>query len=1297
MIKRFIFTVLAVCLFTATALAQTSNSGNLVGTVSGPDGVIPGATVTITDNQTGRERTAVTNGDGGFTFSGVEFGVYTVKVTAQGFKTYTATNLKIDAGQEYKLTPTLEIGEISETVTVTAGAEVINATNAAMSNTISAKDVKELPINGRNPLALLNLMAGVNPLTASINGQRSTVTNYTRDGLNVQDNFIRLGGFVQDRPTVDDTGEFTAVLQNAGAELGSSQTVQLVTPRGGSEYHGALYEFNRNSKFGANSFFGNTNGSARSFLNRNQFGGTISGPAPLPRFGEGGASLIRNKAFFFFNTEIFRQASSFNGSGTTLLPQARTGAFTYVVACTTTAACAAQGVTVGQQVTINVLSGTGLNLAGGNATVFNNAGGTIGIDPAIASRILSALPTSGNVTATQGINFTQTITFPVASPVVRDAETGRFDVQFNDKHQANFVYKRTFDDNARTDLNYGFRSTTFATQGATTVLYIGAWRWTPNSRFSNEVRGGKQYSNPLFLGNEVPQDFVFANAQGQHTLAGIITSPVAAFRTQGRNTWYHNIQDNASYTRGNHSIRFGFNRDRFDIVALNFANTTPLYALSSTANPNTPGFTNALFPGGISTTDLGRANNLRYLLGGIIGASSVRANLVSLQQGFQLGAPSIQQFVYSIWSGYVQDQWRVSPTLTLNLGVRYDLYSPLNNPQGVYLESRVASGQTPTQAALNPNGVYQALGGNSGTPGDFSKADKNNFGPTVSFAWSPNFGSGLLNKLMPGQGKTVIRGGYRMSYNNQEYVRTPDNAYGQLVGLGAQNINAFQGGSAQLRSVITPRADAPSFAGVPANFTAPAIPTLPITYAANNALAAKQGLVWVFDPDIEAPLVHEYNIGIQREIFGKQVIEARYVGSNSNQTWRSIDTNQVEIRSNGFLADFVRARENCRLQALSLNPNNPITACTSAAFNPAIPGSQPLSVFPLLPSGGLLTNSTILGQIQQGVPADLAVTYIINNLATGVNFLANPNAFVANVTTNGGLYNYNAMHLEIRRRFSDGFSYQLNYTFQKILADSLQDTQQSVDPYLDNANIKLNYARPTFDRTHTINANANIELPFGKGRRWLNSGGVLSKIFGGFQMTNIINISSGAPLTIGDARGTLNRAARSGLQPATSTLTTDQIKKLVGVFNTPNGIFFINPSVLQVTSTVTGANVFYDVTKPLPPGISRESLVIRAASPIGTAPFPGQVFFHNAPGSTGNLPMFFLNGPWYFNWNAGFFRNFKWGENRQIQIRAEAFNVLNRPSFSSPGSLDVSSTAFGRITGTSTGARIVQFGFRLDF
>src|SRR6476619_4602134 len=116
--RKFIVSSLVLCLLSLTALAQTSNTGSLVGTVSGPDGVIPGATVTITDSQTQRERATVTNGEGGFTFSQLEFGSYTVTIKAPGFKTHTATNLKIDAGREYSLTPTLEIGEITESVTV---------------------------------------------------------------------------------------------------------------------------------------------------------------------------------------------------------------------------------------------------------------------------------------------------------------------------------------------------------------------------------------------------------------------------------------------------------------------------------------------------------------------------------------------------------------------------------------------------------------------------------------------------------------------------------------------------------------------------------------------------------------------------------------------------------------------------------------------------------------------------------------------------------------------------------------------------------------------------------------------------------------------------------------------------------------------------------------------------------------------------------------------------------------------------------------------------------------------------
>jgi hypothetical protein len=173
----------------------------------------------------------------------LDFGTYTVTITATGFKTFSTTDLKIDAGREYTLNPTLEVGGVEEVVTVQAGADIVNSADAALSNTVSPRQVIDLPINGRNPLALVSLQPGANATSNSINGQRSSNINVTRDGINVQDNFIRSGNFVSDQPTVDDTGEFTVTTQNASAEQGGggSSQIQLVTPRGGSEFHGAAF------------------------------------------------------------------------------------------------------------------------------------------------------------------------------------------------------------------------------------------------------------------------------------------------------------------------------------------------------------------------------------------------------------------------------------------------------------------------------------------------------------------------------------------------------------------------------------------------------------------------------------------------------------------------------------------------------------------------------------------------------------------------------------------------------------------------------------------------------------------------------------------------------------------------------------------------------------------------------------------------------------------------------------------------------------------------------------------------
>ena len=323
--KKFMAAIMTLCLLSVAAFAQQA-SGRLNGTVVGPDGNVAGATVTAKDNQTGKEQTVQASGEGTFSIPQLEVGTYTVTVTSTGFKTFTATDVKIDVGREFNLNATLEVGNVRRRLK-SGRADVVNQSNGELSTSVTPRQVKELPINGRNPLSLLNLIAGSNPTSSSINGQRSSSVNYTRDGLNVQDNFIR-NGFVSDQPTVDDTGEFTVITQNAGAEYGSGSTqVVLVTPRGGNDFHGNLFAFNRNSRFAANNFFNNTNGVPRAFLNRNQFGGTLGGPSVLPRFGEGGPSLTRGKAFFSPTT---RASPPPKGRSTTTTPARRRAAATHL-------------------------------------------------------------------------------------------------------------------------------------------------------------------------------------------------------------------------------------------------------------------------------------------------------------------------------------------------------------------------------------------------------------------------------------------------------------------------------------------------------------------------------------------------------------------------------------------------------------------------------------------------------------------------------------------------------------------------------------------------------------------------------------------------------------------------------------------------------------------------------------------------------------------------------------------------------------------------------------------------------
>ncbi|MFN0124456.1 MAG: carboxypeptidase regulatory-like domain-containing protein, partial [Blastocatellia bacterium] len=1171
---------------------------------------MPGATVVVTDDKTGREKTYSSGGDGGFVVPQMEIGTYKVKVTANGFKTFTATDVKIDIGREYSLAVSLEIGNVSDAVTITAGNDVLNATTGELSNTVSTKQIIELPLNGRNPLNLIALQPGVSNNGAqntSINGLRTSFTNITRDGLNVQDGFIRSNAtdFSPNRPSVDNIGEFTITTSNAGSDQNGGAQVRQVTPRGESKFHGSLFEFNRNSKFAANNFFNNRSAIPIPFLNRNNFGGKALGPMPLPRFGQGGPATLRDKGFFFFSYEGLRTRTSSLATRTILLPSARQGIFTYRDNANAVR-------------TINLLS---------------LVPGITSIDPLVAQNILAKVPTAGNRNDVGDQLNTTGLSFNQPSNSDRNVYTMRFDFDVSERHSFNVIYDYNKENNLRPDVDgtQGFNTRPSTIQSSDNKLLVLAYRWSAGARFSNEIRGGT-FRSIVPFDNTDPKP-------ANYIVPTVISNPVVTFQDQGRFTRYYNIQDNADLTLGNHGLRFGGQLQYQEVDAYNDAGIVGTYSLGT--NVNTPTLVAGQFPGGIPVTQLNTANSLLALVGGIVSSGSQNFNVVNKTAGFQ-PIQRFQDFRYGNHSLYVQDQWRARPSLTLNLGLRYEVYTGLKQKNGLALEPVIAPGADAVQAILNPNGTYNFLGTNAGVEGQFYKTDKNNFAPIISVAWSPNVNNRFGKMLFGAGSKSVFRGGYRQSFLNDQMITTLNNAAAGNAGLGTTTVGALN--PATGNTALNARLNA--LPGI----TSPGSPVVPRTFTQNNGAGfGFFGTVFGIDPNIQTPKVEEYNFGIQRE-FGANAIEIRYVGGRGDNLWRSIDYNQIDIIGNGFLADFNRARANL---ALTGNP-----ACNTA-------GCQTLTVFPNLAGGGNLANAANRNFLLNGTPADMALNYVSLAQSNTVKFLPNPNTGVANLFTNGAKYNYNSLQAEFRRRFTRGLYFQTNYTFQKTLTNGIGTSQTLVEPFLDNARPELEYSRADFDSAHVFKTNAIYELPIGQGRKFFGGmNRVADAVFGGWQISPIVTVSSGAPISLFDPRGTFNRAGRSGRMTAVTSLNKDQIKNLLGVYKLeannprglPAGIYYIDPAVINTTG--------------------------RGAEGFGTTPFAGQAFFNNAPGQVSGLERAFLNGPWFVNLDATLSKNFRITETSKFQLRLEAFNALNKANFFFGQGQNINAATFGRITST---------------
>jgi hypothetical protein len=1196
------------------APAQTT-LGRVAGTVLDTSGaILPGATIKLTNQQTNQAQVTVSNEVGAFVFPQVPVGTYRIELELQGFKTATFTDVIVNVGQEYSLTARLEIGAVAETVTVEAGSLLVKTTSPEVSSTVQQRQMLDIPLANRDVTNLIKAQPGVqafiNRTNTSINGGRPTWTQVTLDGINIQDNFIRVNSldFLPNRPTSDNVAEFSITTAVSGADTaGGATTVRMVTPSGTNRLVGSVFEFNRDAKYAANSFFNNAAVPKvpKPKLSRHQFGGRVGGP------------IVRNRLFFFANYEGFRQTTQtaqnvIIGANQDLY----TGVFRYVA-------------TDGTIRSVNVMQLSGLP-----------------IDQKLFAEQISKIPAASNVnnrdvgdSRTQPLN-TAGYRFNQTDLNNRDQYVFRADYEMSPRHRFEGVYSYFKEIDDRTDLDLISPDRPLVYTSSDPKRFALAWRWIPTTRFQNEVRGGANLAPVQFISDwDYSAGILYNTALSIiNPLAGSGTVEVGGvgFQNQGRYTDTYQLNDSASLMLGRHELQMGGSWQRNKVNPYNFRGQFPQVTWGfSAAAPASVQLTSAQFPGGISATDLASANALASWLGGVVSSVSQTFQVKDKTSGFVSGIPADENYTLDNIAAYVQDNWRWKSNFTVRAGLKWEYYAPLREDDDLgflpLLDNRPFD-----EVMLAPTTRIGFVNGY------MYKKDLNNFGPTAGFAWD-----------VTKDGKTAVRGGYSLTFVNEDT---------------ATSARAAARGNAGLSTTVNlTNQYATLSGGVP-------LPSTPAflserTLAQQNALSSTSPL-WGLDPNLKAPHVHQVSIGIQREIGWATAVEARYVGTFGREIWRGIDYNQIRL-SPEFLADFKRARSNGYLAqqaGLAFSP----------AFNPSVAGSQQLTV---LPTFGLLTNATAISHIQTNQAAGLADFYIQSRVAGALNaFMPNPGIYASQAIVNGGFTDYNALQVEVRRRFRNGLFGQVNYTFSDTLTDSAGTAQNRLEAFMDSARPELSTGRAQFHVTHVVSANAIYELPFGEGRRWMDRGGILNQVLGGWQVASIVAWQSGSPITFYSGRGTYNRPGRSncadpiGCNTAFTTLTVDQIKDLLGVHKVGDKIYWIDPKVID---TATG----------------------RAVGPdnLGNTPgFAGQVFFNPVAGDVGNLPILAFDGPSQFRIDMALSKRFRFFQRYGLEFKGEAFNLTNTPSFFR-GDIDINSTTFGRLTSVNVGSRVVQLSLRFDF
>ena len=1240
------FLLLTVCL-SAVALGQGTAS-RVTGTVVDEKGsVVPGAVVTLTNEGTQTVLTTETSSGGTYVFDSIQVGKYTVSVEKQGFKKAVSVGNTANINQPVTVDFTLEIGGLSETVQVVSTAATVQTSSSGnIGNTVEERTLLTLPIvgnRGRNPLEFINFQPGV--VTGAntgggihVHGSRDRAFNFTLDGIDINETSAGGSNFTPIRTNPDSLEEFQVVTGNFTADLGRSSGAQvtLVTKSGSNDFHGSLFEFYQTPRFHANEYNNTINRAGRPQFLQHIFGGSLGGPVYLPRFGEGGPTHYSGKNKTFFFTNIqFLRTSQAFFVNRTVYTQQARNGIYRYVV---------NGVNRNATQASPSVDANGNPLPGltiGSYNVLANSGG-LGLDPT-TSFIIGFTPLPNNFNVGDGLNVAG-FSF-VAPQTERQYDfTTKIDHYFNDRHS---VYVRwahgaqnTLGDNVNGGLQKFPGIPNFVDTYRTPRNLAVNYRSTLSPTVVNEfVAGFNRFT--FSFNNPDPRENppVILNVPNDPLN---LEEPVNNLRTI--TTWQ--FVDNLSWIKSTHAFKFGtnlrFQKHVDDRSAVAGVLTRERIFLGTGINPVPASFrtqagANTLVPG-INAADRTRLDSVINDLLGRVG--TINQAFVAISDN-EFG-PGRTRFLYSAeypeYDFFAQDTWKVRRNLTLDLGIRWEMRLSPRAPDNIVLrpEQRLAIGEPATNSFRFGEGkLYDD--------------ELYLFAPTVGVAWDPT-----------DDGKTSIRANYRLAYDRTNTFLFSSFIFQSAPGLTrAVTNNTFGQNGGLLRQ------------GVPtltSNDVTPLQFRQPPSFSTNS--------LNVVDPELSNPKTHQYSVSFQREIGWKNVLEINYIGRRGSDLYSGYDVNQVDIRNNGFLAAF----EQLRTTGNSTLINNLLAGHSGLTLVSGVreTGSQFLlrqslagpvrlangtTTSSLVAAGAVAQAAFIIAQSTQGAFSGKSGMTLIANGFSPFFFQPYPQFTGAvNVIENHDRSRYNALEIQVSRRSSKGLAFQASYTLAKS-----EDTR-SFDPAFtlitrggtgqsagntpfDINNRDLNYARSDFDRRHAIQGYVVYELPIGKGRRFgSNWGGTTDFLLGGFNVAGVMRRYSGRPFTVFSGSGTLSQ-----------------------VVFTPASCDNCSPNLGNVTLE-NGRNVFFTAEQ-------------RAK------------FFVPAAGEASNVGRNFFNGPSFFNLDMTVGKKFRFSESQDLEIRVEAQNVTNTPSFAVPdGNLILTSGSFGQILGSTTSSsRKIQVVAKFNF